>query len=624
MELKFSGELPAKTVCLIAHWASKAGARTVGQLARPPGMQSGSYSKHVDRVCGVNPDDDDFLWIDVPLYNKVLGETRSRKFPILPPHEALMADLDRHPEDLQRLQKTWTDWPPCFSRHTVVERHRDSLVLPVALYLDGVEFATRDNLVAIVVENMVSRRRFLCATIRRSTFCRCGCGGWCSLWPILDAINWSLLSLASGKWPARAPGGVDFEVGDVRGVHAGKPLTPAAVGWLKGDWAELVHTLGVRGWSHNTYPCFLCDCTKYNWADISGYDVLHFPHELRPAGSVDAACRACERRFSTTSVEEAAELRSKLFFDNRRSYGSKGLALSENFKGLEKGDKLVPSAELRNIHDLLTVSHPRVLTFWRPKSATWMTGRNPLWNPATGVDPAAIFAIDWLHTLSLGVFGFYITLAIHMLLDVDNWSVRDGNEKSRGDASFNKVSAELKSWYKMAEEGKRATQIQNLSFSLFGTRNDQGCRLKGSEANGFLVFLVTDVLPRSKAFPGKEQVLKAGNALLNIYRLIHQHSLKFRPAAIQSFVDSCKTYLLVLYTLDIDTRPKDHLLMHMGPRILQMGSPRLYGCWKDEDANRRLKGIARAAHAAVWERRMLSECQAWADLVERKRSRESS
>ena len=79
----------------------------------------------------------------------------------------------------------------------------------------------------------------------------------------------------------------------------------------------------------------------------------------------------------------------------------------------------------------------------------------------------------------------------------------------------------------------------------------------------------------------------------------------------QSFVDNTKRYIKVLEKLNWPTKPKDHMLLHMGPRAHFMGSPALYGNWLDESLNRDLKGIAAAAHSAVWERRVLSEFRAF-------------
>jgi hypothetical protein len=54
-QLKMQGVLAAKKACVLAYWASRAGASgATANLAYPPGSSStGNYSKHFDRVVGI-------------------------------------------------------------------------------------------------------------------------------------------------------------------------------------------------------------------------------------------------------------------------------------------------------------------------------------------------------------------------------------------------------------------------------------------------------------------------------------------------------------------------------------------------------------------------------------------
>ena len=50
-----------------------------------------------------------------------------------------------------------------------------------------------------------------------------------------------------------------------------------------------------------------------------------------------------------------------------------------------------------------------------------------------------------------------------------------------------------------------------------------------------------------------------------------------------------------------------HQACHMVANTVELGSPSLWGCWRDEGDNRLLKACAMHAHKRVWHRRVLSE-----------------
>ena len=66
VELKLRNALSARQCCVLAFWASQAGAKgLVEKLAKPPDKASGAYSRHFDTVVGCTPSDTDFY--EVPL-----------------------------------------------------------------------------------------------------------------------------------------------------------------------------------------------------------------------------------------------------------------------------------------------------------------------------------------------------------------------------------------------------------------------------------------------------------------------------------------------------------------------------------------------------------------------------
>ena len=115
------------------------------------------------------------------------------------------------------------------------------------------------------------------------------------------------------------------------------------------------------------------------------------------------------------------------------------------------------------------------------------------------------------------------------------------------------------------------------------------------------------LLPRFPGLPNHAAIQRAGSSWLTLLQLIRRHPRCFPIGDVQRFVDCTKRYIALCEELGWPFKPKHHFLMHTAQRILQMGSPALYGNWYDETLNKHLKNIAQAAHAAVWEQRILSE-----------------
>eukprot|EP00969_Alexandrium_andersonii_P121853 5387748-Alexandrium_andersonii.AAC.1 len=61
---------------------------------------------------------------------------------------------------------------------------------------------------------MASGRRHLCAVLRKSEMCKCGCRGWCSVFSVFLMIRWAFESMGSGIYPSERHDGQPFGEGD--------------------------------------------------------------------------------------------------------------------------------------------------------------------------------------------------------------------------------------------------------------------------------------------------------------------------------------------------------------------------------------------------------------------------
>ena len=375
VNLKVVCRLTAKDCCVLAWWAAQAGANCelLKKLAWRPGDSTGNYSKHFDDVLGQKKENPTHLKVEVPLYNPSLGERVLQDVPCLAPHEALVEEV----EDLQetwvpQLEHTVQEFPAAYHEHLVVVRSRPHLAAPVALYLDGIQYATRDTVLGIFLVNMVTQTRHLLCAPKKKHLCRCGCLGWCTLWPIFRFLHWSLRALSLGLYPAQGPEGVDFkEYDQTRADKAGQDLgLVGALLYLKADLAEYGHTLGFLSTSSKEHPCFLCWCHHGSLVKLEGWDVLSAPWPAKSMDDLHQACQHCEVWVTMARAHRRAIL-PFLEEDRRQSKGaSRGLALTTAYPplGLEKGDRLEPCWERPNTHSFLKdVNFPpqqRVL-FWR-------------------------------------------------------------------------------------------------------------------------------------------------------------------------------------------------------------------------------------------------------------------
>ena len=128
--------------------------------------------------------DDNFAVIDCLVFSQAEGCRTTRLFTALPPQVTLQDEIDGRPSWSSELRDYVADLPPAYTEHVVTQRDATVKPIPLALYFDGVQFATRNSILGFWIVNLVSQRRHLVASLRKGSLCRCGCQGWCSLWLI--------------------------------------------------------------------------------------------------------------------------------------------------------------------------------------------------------------------------------------------------------------------------------------------------------------------------------------------------------------------------------------------------------------------------------------------------------
>lgn len=613
LQLHVDGQLTAKSACVIAHWASKAGAvGPAARLAFRPNAPTGHFQRHLDAVAGLRGKPGVHYPLPVPGHSKHSAARVVHNVKVLLPHECLHAEVTEDPDLVAKARDT--PWPPSFGQHAAVQGAVRTAI-PLAFYLDGTQYATRGQLLVFVVCNLVSGARHLCCVLKKKDMCRCGCKGWCSAKPIMDMFAWSFAALARGVFPAATHDGSQWgEQEPLRRSLAGRPLSlVGAVCQVKGDWAEFAHTLAFPTWRSADYPCLWRRCDRdsmYSWEGVE-HDSL--PWGLVGEADYEAACRRCEVHVVVQTEAQRAQIVAALYYDKRQQ-GSNGRALNRalpEFR-LEAHDRLEPGGSLRDVGALETLGLPATIVFWRPRLETLAKHRNPIFTAATGISVRTLCA-DTLHCLYLGIFQAHCSRVLWGMIGADVWETRQqGNTHAveRLQESCIRLQAELRQWCasrRRSHPHEVLTEVHEIHYKQLGEKDDQKLALKGGETKTMLLFLQDKLGRCAGSVEHGAHMLAAGAAILRHIRLMKDAQHAFTDAERREFHETQMEALAAMGNYCSET-PKFHQWLHMG----RGGeNPSYHSCWLNESDNRKIARIAESSHRRVFEERVLAS---WALL----------
>ena len=271
---------------------------------------------------------------------------------------------------------------------------------------------------------------------------------------------------------------------------------------------------------------------------LDGFSPVDFPFAAKTYEELKAACDRAEIHLV---IDKAFHLviRTRLRYD-RKDKGCHGRCLVEDVPvlGLKAGDRLEPSVTLPDIgrqFDNLTL-FPFPVTFWRSSEQTWVYHRLPLWSERAGFTHDLAMGVDWLHTLSLGVYHFFLLFCIHQMFQLDLWNTRESTEQGRIGASVDCIRRELTVYYRnRSASGIKVTQITDMSWTSFGTKYSQSCSFKAAETNHFMPYLHQKLVQFQALLPNGNSLVEASSALLVCSDLIHEYPSVFPTQAVQDF-----------------------------------------------------------------------------------------
>jgi hypothetical protein len=572
--LKLQETWSATQTSLVAFWAMKAGAGgPIRDFALKPGMASGHYSRVFDRAVGGGPKDKDFYEVSLARQYRFDQSRCAVPLPTLPLHECLLEELLESPHLNEAFDEALLsgDLPAVFLEHETVRAAPPEMrVHPICLYVDAVAFDRQDSIVGVWGYFLLSKRRHLLSCVRKSEMCKCSCSGWCTMYPLLSSVAWSLRAMLAGVHPTRRHDGSEFGIGDeARAAVAGSPMGWKALTCLvKGDWAEMVHTFGLPQWNDTNAPCPMCHGSVEQLYGLDGFSPLSMPTPPKLHSDYVAACTQCEHH-AVLNGDMLIRVRASLAYDNK-SGGSRGRALLADFPtlGLIHRDRLEPTLDHQDVGDIDdVVMGPLPVTFWRRSSETIVRRSNPLFGPGTGATIEHL-GCDWLHVLSLGVFRFWLGSLFWALVEDDAWHI-NVPLSNRLQSSVNQLNDELGQWYRAEEScGRVHTRVPRLKPSMLGPKLVPELTTYGAQTNGILVFAKTVLATRGAALGDRLRLFQRGtDSLVGILELIREHKTTMQPAQIQRFCNLAADHITVSKALEVQMKPKHHMMLEMAVRF---------------------------------------------------------
>ena len=380
---------------------------------------------------------------------------------------------------------------PAYNDHPVVMKaRRDNVMdpIPIAVYVDGVRFITQaagrsESVLGIWAINLLSGKRHFLAPLKSGDHCQCGCRGWCSIQPLLQAVQWQLVHMQRGRRPATSYNGQPW--GKAAWMDPGKPLSYRIVLlYIKGDWAEHSHTLGLASWASKYSPCQYCSCTKAEVEDMHANMRAEPQWLLRTHEDYENACRACEVDVQIQTPEQKESLIQAL----RPVKAKKDIGglwarsdIAINGVNLKKNDRLEPSRAVPDIFGLAKLNVPFTATFWRPRRGDRdleiidsLHHRCPLFSEELGTSPHRTLAVDALHTLFLGPILRFISCVLWRILLMNPWRV-NGDLDTVLNIGIMWLNGDLETW-QVQENVDLNRRVHGLTLKMMGKR--MGCNLQ--------------------------------------------------------------------------------------------------------------------------------------------------
>ena len=538
----------ARIVCTICWWASKAGAKgLVESFALDPTCQTGKFQAHLDKVSGVSLREDDSVRYHVPT---ALNEKRDacravHEHPVNVPHEVANDEILASPGILQDVRRR--QWPEVFYSHPIVQKFPGECV-PFALFIDGVPSTRRDGMLGVWIYNLATSSRHVIAVYRKSSLCRCGCSGWCTLHPLWVFLAWSFSAMATAKFPSGRHDQRPWQASDsVRATLADSPMAFRGVLLqIKGDWLEFASSLAFASWATELAPCLFCTTTKSTMAQVAGWGPKRPVFALCTDETYESSCAACEK-IVILSREDWSQVLAALEWDRSRGkHAARGRALTRDLPslGLLHHDRLEPDSLFIDVSDFdLVKKLPVRATFWRRSAEVRVKHRNYLLRSDLGTGLHTI-CIDSLHTLYMGPAHDFVAAALWACIKANIYGAAGGAFRNTLPITVTRLRTDLWDFYrrrKILFPGEDVKEVEDLTPKMFGEPGrEKFGPVKASEIK-HLIHFCCDLLTQFSTKVGEPRcghLLVIGECLLEYIMLMRNSPVVVSRADQQHMFDT--------------------------------------------------------------------------------------
>lgn len=616
IKLLLYSSISATTFCLICYWAGRAGIKAATKYGLRPGCQTGKYSHHVKSIFRWRSRKDLFYNLIVPGQGKHDLERSEFGISIIPGYEQLIGDIDHETEtELVKVRSKDDGLPEQYWDHPVVVNDPETLVYPIAIYIDGVPYSLTDGVIGFWMINLINQRRYLISILRKRNICKCGCGGWCSIYAFFRELHWELKILSEGRYPLIRDDGSPFtEHEQERQARAGTSFPiKAALLFLKGDWMEFASTFGFPNWQDGIRPCMICNMFGDRFYDLLSATLDRFCDGFQMNDDDDyfAACDRCEIKVHITMQRNILDLERILRYD-RRDKGSRGRALTRdiniNGASLRIGDRLEPSYELPDIGKLTDLELPNVIIFWRLANEDRTRHRNPIFDRSIGVTPRRSLSVGLLHALYLGVLHTWCKTSIWKLIESGAYG-HVGTQPELIAIAANVIRSNLMIFYGKYQKDhplSNLTRVSDFVPSMIGTFGDQKLKTKAAETYGVALFLIDEIESRGRCLGDEDQLKlgQAGSHLIEMIKIWKTSSWRLDREQSQRVLDHYKIHISLMRSYDCFA-PKHHIMIHPLLDSPIKGNPWNYHEFLDESLNKTLRATCRHCHQMCFDQSVL-------------------
>ena len=503
VHLRLAGVLSSKILCIICWWCWKAGvAGPLRSFAKAPGDRStGNYEKVFERAMGFKASVRKHqVILKVPGYGMHTHSRMTYDVGVVPVHECLHDEIISNDAAYPALREAIADrtFPDSYFEHPFVAGGGDEW-FPCAVYFDAAPYIKRDSVLVVLIANLVTGMRHCVALLRKNCMCRCGCAGWCSIWPILNFLKWCFCCLKLGRWPRLGCTGVVWPEDSWRAAlgESGAVLAlKAFILQIKMDLQEHTSTFAFIGHSSNLFPCSMCGCDKAGMHRCSVHSPHVFPFSLHTLEDLLRACMACEHVVHINYWELLLRVRASLGRVGAKNFKGGTLQITLPDVGLDIGDRIEPSDLLYDYSSLMMMGELPAggvtVTFWRASAETLVHHRNQFFCEELATSPQTILP-DMMHVLFLGLWQSFAARAFRAMVagNVYN-SPAHWAPQAVVSHTLEMMKAQLYLWYpefKAMNPLKSVSEIQDISIKMVGREARPSMDLKAGETKYFLYFL---------------------------------------------------------------------------------------------------------------------------------------